>query len=339
HNHLLGGGFGRRLETDYVGQAVKFAKQVEGPLKVTWSREEDMQHDYYRFHNHSRVKVGLDAAGLPVSWRHRIVGPNIMSRFLPVYQKDGIDLDIVDAALGPYKVPNVFVDFVRNEAPLGLATGNWRGVGATRNVFIVESVIDELARRAGSEPVAYRRGLLTGAPRVRAVLDALASRALWSSAEPLPQDGKRRGKGLAVFEAFGSYIAMAAQVAVDAAGAVKVEQVDCVVDTGFVVNPDIVRAQLEGGINFGLSAVLYGRITVADGRIVQGNFDTYPVLRMHEAPRIEVEIIQSVEEPGGVGEPGTSGIFAAVANAIFDATGTRLLAMPLDPAQLREVSA
>jgi isoquinoline 1-oxidoreductase beta subunit len=342
HNHLLGGGFGRRLETDYVGQAVKLAKQVEGPVKITWSREEDMQHDYYRFHNHSRVTVGLDAAGRPVSWRHRIAGPNIMARFLPVYQKDGIDLDVVDAAMGPYDIPNSFVDFVRNEAPPGLATGNWRGVGATRNVFIVESVMDDLARRAGSDPLAYRLAMMTGTPRARAraVLEMLAERTQWRvpPVQPEAREG-RRGRGVAVFEAFGSYIAMSAQVLVAPAGTVRVERVDCVVDTGFVVNPDIVRAQMEGGVNFGLSAVLYGRITVLDGRVQQGNFDTYPVLRMNEAPRIEVYIMPSAEEPGGVGEPGTSGIFAAVANAVFGATGKRVLTLPIDPAQLKEAQA
>ncbi|MET0280218.1 MAG: molybdopterin cofactor-binding domain-containing protein [Steroidobacteraceae bacterium] len=340
HNHLLGGGFGRRLEVDYVAQAVTIARQVDGPVKVTWSREEDMQHDFYRFHNHSRVSVGMDGAGQPVSWRHRIVGPNIMARFLPAYQKDGIDLDVVDGAKGPYDIPHVLVDFVRNEAPAGLSTGNWRGVGATRNVFIVESVIDELAHRAGSDVVAYRRALIRSSPRTRAVLDMLAARPAWTTPleRPTAQQG-RRGRGIAVFEAFGSHLAMCARVLVAPTGAVRVEHVDCVIDTGFVVNPDVVRAQIEGGINFGLSAVLYGRITVAGGRIQQGNFDTYPVLRMHEAPAIEVHIISSGEEPGGVGEPGTSGIFAAVANAVFDATGQRLLSLPIDAAQLRPVQA
>jgi isoquinoline 1-oxidoreductase subunit beta len=331
HNHLLGGGFGRRLETDYVTQAVLIAKQVEGPVKVTWSREEDIQHDYYRYHNHSRVTVGLDASGRPVSWRHKIAGPNVMARWLPIYQKDGIDLDIVDDASGPYDIPNVLVEFTRNEGPRGMATGNWRGVGPTRNVFIVESVIDDLAHRAGRDPVAFRRSLMTNAPRLRAALDLAAAKAGWG--EPLPS---RAGRGVAVFSAFGSHMAMVAQVRVARSGQVAVERVVCAIDTGLVVNPDIVRAQIESGVIFGVSAVLYGRLTVARGRIEQGNFDTYPILRMDEAPRIDVHIVDSTADPGGVGEPGTPGAIAAVANAVFAATGRRALSLPLDPAQLKE---
>lgn len=337
HNQFLGGGFGRRLEVDYVAQAVRFAKQIDGPVQVLWSREEDMQHDYYRYHNHSHVKVGVDADGRPVSWRHRLVGPNIMARFLPVYQKDGVDLDVVDCASGPYDIDSVHVEFVRNEAPSGLNTGNWRGVGPSRNVYIVESVIEDLARRAGRDPVSYRVSLMKGAPRTRAVLQTLSKRPLWSSHIQQPPAGQgRRGKGLAVFHAFGSHLAMAAQVLVSPSGSVRVERVDCVVDTGLAVNPDIVRAQLEGGINFGISAVLYGRITVEGGRIQQANFDTYPILRMHEAPLIEVHIMPSDEEPGGVGEPGTSGIFAAVANAVFDATGVRVRTLPFEAQELKQ---
>lgn len=330
HNHLLGGGFGRRLETDYVGQAVRLAKHVEGPVKITWSREEDMQHDYYRYHNHSRVTVGLDAAGQPISWRHRVVGPNIMSRFLPIYQKDGVDLDIVDGASGPYAIPNVFIDYSRNEAPSGLATGNWRGVGPTRNVFIVESVIDELAHRAGSDPVAYRRALVDK-PRAKAVLDLVAAKSNWG--EPL---AARQGRGVAVFEGFGSFLALVAQVQIDPSGSVRVQRIVCAVDTGIAVNPDIVRAQIEGGITFGVSSALHERVTVANGRVQQGNFDSYRVLRMHEAPKIEVHIVASNEDPGGVGEPGTSGAIAAVANAVFAATGKRITSLPIDPTQLQE---
>jgi isoquinoline 1-oxidoreductase beta subunit len=330
HNHLLGGGFGRRLETDYVSQAVLIAKQVSGPVKVTWSREEDMQQDYYRFHNHSRVSVGLDAAGRPISWRHRVVGPNIMARWLPVYQKDGVDLDVVDQASGPYDIPNVFIDFTRNEAPEGMRTGNWRGVGVTRNLFVVESVIDELALRAGADPLAFRRSLMTKAPRALATLNLAAEKAGWS--EPLP---KGRGRGLAVFSGFGSHFTVVAQVRVSDTGEVAVERMVCAADVGLAVNPDIVKAQLEGGIVYGLSAVLYGRITVANGRVQQGNFDTYPVLRMNEAPPIDVYVIASNEEPGGVGEPGTSGAIAAVANAVYAATGVRLYDLPIDSAKLK----
>ena len=335
HNHLLGGGFGRRLEADYIAQAVSFAKQVDAPLKVLWSRAEDMQHDYYRYINHSRVTVGLDANGHPVSWRHRIVGPNIMARFLPIYQKNGIDLDIVDCAAGPYDVPNVLVDFVRNEAPEGCATGNWRGVGPSRNVFIVESVMDELAHRTGRDPLEYRRALMSKSPRQRAVLDLVAAKSGW--ARPLPQsEGTRSGRGVAVFSGFGSHLALVAEVHVDASNHVRVARVVCAIDAGLVVNPDIVKAQVEGGINFGVSAALREHITVAHGRVEQANFDTYQLLRIHEAPSIEVHIVASNEDPGGVGEPGTSGAMAAVANAVSAATGQRITTLPIQPALFKE---
>ena len=330
HNQYLGGGFGRRLETDYVSQAVLIAKQVEPPVKVTWSREEDMQHDYYRFHNHSLVNVAVDSHGQPISWRHRVVAPNVMARWLPVYQKDGIDLDAVDDAHGPYDIPNVLVEFTRNDAPTGLTTGNWRGVGPTRNVFVVESAIDELAHAAGRDPIAYRKTLMSQAPRARSVLELVERESQWSS--PLPA---RSGRGVAVFSGFGSHLAMVAQVSVNSRGEVRAERVVCAVDAGIVVNPDIVKAQIEGGVIYGLSAVLYGRITVDKGRVQQGNFDTYPVVRMAEAPRIEVHIVPSTEEPGGVGEPGTSGVIASVANAVFAATGQRPRTLPIDPNQLR----
>lgn len=330
HNYLLGGGFGRRLETDYVSQAVLIAKQVSGPVKVTWSREEDTQQDYYRFHNHSRVAVGLDASGRPISWRHRVVGPNVMARWLPVYQKDGIDLDVVDQASGPYDVPNVLIDFTRNEAPAGMRTGNWRGVGVTRNVFVVETVMDELALRAGVDPIAYRRALITKDPRTLATLELAAEKSGWS--QPLP---KGSGRGVAVFSGFGSHFTVVAQVRVSGAGELKIERVVCAADVGLAVNPDIVRAQLEGGIVYGLSAVLYGRITVANGRVQEGNFDTYPVLRMNEAPAIDVHLIASTADPGGVGEPGTSGAIAAVANAVHAASGVRVYELPIDTAKLK----
>ncbi len=330
HNQYLGGAFGRRLETDYVSQAVLIAKQVKSPLKVTWSREEDMQHDYFRFHNHSLVSVAVDSTGQPQSWRHRVVAPNIMARWFPGFQKDGIDLDAVDAAAGPYDIPNVVVEFTRNEAPAGVNTGNWRGVGPTRNVFVVESAIDELAHAAGRDPLAYRQALMSKAPRARAALELAGRESQWGTALPA-----RTGRGVAVFEAFGSHLAMVAQVNVSRTGHARVERVVCAVDTGIAVNPDIVRAQIEGGVIYGVSAVLYGRVTMDKGRVQQRNFDTYPVVRMNEAPKIDVYIVPSTAEPGGVGEPGTSGVIAAVVNAVYAATGKRLRTLPIDPAQLR----
>jgi isoquinoline 1-oxidoreductase subunit beta len=330
HNEFLGGGFGRRLETDYVRQAVLFARQVRGPVKVTWSREEDMRHDYYRYLNHSRVTVGIDTEGRPVSWRHRVVAPNVMARWLPVYQKDGVDLDAVDAASGPYDIANVLVEFVRHEAPAGLNTGNWRGVGPTRNVFVVESMMDELAHAARRDSIDYRRSLMGKSPRALAVLELAARESGWSS--PLPP---RSGRGVAVFSGFGSHVAVIAQVRVDDDGEVHAERVVCAVDTGIVVNPDIVRAQFEGGVIYGLSAALHGKITIARGHVKEGNFDSYRVVRMHEAPRIDVFIVTSQAEPGGVGEPGTSGVIAAVANAVYAATGKRVRSLPIESALLR----
>lgn len=330
HNQYLGGGFGRRLETDYVSQAVLIAKQVKSPLKVTWSREEDMQHDYYRYHNHSLIAVAVDSNGQPTSWHHRVVAPSIMARWLPGFTKDGVDLDAVDDARGPYDIPNVLVEFTRNDAPAGLNTGNWRGVGPTRNVFVVESAIDELAHAAGRDPLAYRKAMMSKAPRARAVLERAERESQWGTQLPA-----RSGRGVAVFSGFGSHLAIVAQVSVNKAGQVRADRIVCAVDTGIAVNPDIIRAQLEGGVVYGLSAVLYGKVTVDKGRVQQRNFDTYQVVRMADAPKIDVHIIQSTEDPGGVGEPGTSGVIAAVANAVFEATGKRFRTLPIDPAQLR----
>lgn len=330
HNHLLGGGFGRRLEADYVAQAVRIARQFEGPVKVTWSREEDVQHDYYRFHNHSRVRVGIDAQQRPVSFSHRIVGPSVMARWLPIFFQNGVDLDMVGGATGPYRWPTQRVEYVRQEAPPGLATGNWRGVGPTRNVFVVESVIDDLAQAAGRDPLEYRRSLLADSPRALAVLERAADLAGWG--RPLPRG---RGRGISLLNDFGSYVAEVAEVSVEPSGSLRVERVVCVVDCGVAVNPDVVHAQMEGGIIFGLSAALYGKITVANGRVEQSNFDDSPVLRINETPSIEVHVVDSAEEPGGVGEPGTAALFPAVTNAIFAATGVRLYELPIDRARLR----
>jgi isoquinoline 1-oxidoreductase beta subunit len=265
-----------------------------------------------------------------VSLDHKLVGPAIMARFMPQFYKDGIDFDITDAAAGPYAWPNHKVEYVRREAPAGLGTGNWRGVGVTRNAFVVESVMDDLAHRAGQDPVDYRRALLAKAPRALGVLDLAASKADWK--QPLPAG---KGRGVALISGFGSHMAQVVEVRVDPSGQVRVERVVCAVDCGVAVNPDIVKQQVEGGIIFGISAVLYGKITVANGRVEQSNFNDYPVLRMNESPRIEVHIVPSGVSPGGVGEPGTSALMPAMLNAIFAATGKRFYEMPVDPAKLR----
>ncbi|OYD84785.1 xanthine dehydrogenase family protein molybdopterin-binding subunit [Azospirillum brasilense] len=330
HNHLLGGGFGRRLDHDGITFATRVAQQVEGPVQVVWSREEDIRHDSFRYLNLSRLQLTLGPDGLPVSWRHRVVGPAIMARFLPIFFKDGIDLDIVGGAEGPYDIPNKRVEYVRHEGPEGMLTGNWRGVGGTRNAPAMEGGIDEAAHLAGQDPVAYRRRLLTGMPRLRAVLDFAAERAGWGT--PLEPG---RGRGVAVLSDFGSFTALVADVQVAPGGAVRIERMVCAVDCGQVINPVIIRQQIESGIVYGLSAALYGRLTVADGAIVEGNFDDSPVLRIHECPRIEVHIVPSTEAPGGVGELSTPVVAPAVMNAIFAATGQRLRELPIDASRLR----
>ncbi len=330
HNQYLGGGFGRRLEVDYVAQAVSIARQVDGPVKVIWTREEDIQHDIYRPIYLDRLTAGLDAAGHPVSFQHRVVGSSIVARWVPELFKGNLDFDAVDGAAGPYDVANLLVDWVRVEPPAGLTTGWWRGVGITHNAFVVEGFVDELAAAAGKDPVDYRRALLGQAPRARAVLDLVAEKAGWG--QPLPAG---KGRGVAVIFGFDTYVAQVAEVAVASDGSVRVERVVCAVDCGTVVNPDTVAAQMQGGIMYGLTAALHGEITLKDGRVEQGNFDTYQIVRIDEAPEIEVHIVPSQEAPGGIGEPGTATIAPAVVNAVFAATGKRLRKVPIDAAELR----
>lgn len=327
HNHLIGGGFGRRLEVDFIVQAVEFAKQVRGPVKFIWTREEDIQHDMLRPYYFDRLRASLDSEGRPAAWSHRVTGSSIMARFAPPAVKDGVDPDAVEGARDlPYAIPNVQVEYVRHEPPV--PTAFWRGVGPTHNIFVVESFIDELAAAAKADPVAYRRALLDKAPRVRQVLEVAAREAGWG--QPLPSvEGQKLGRGVSVQFAFGSYMAQVAEVAVAADGSVKVRRVVCAVDCGQVVNPDIVKAQIESGVNFGITAALWGEITHADGRVQQHNFNDYRMLRIDEAPRIDVHLITSPEDPGGIGEPGTSALAPAVANAVHAATGRRIRKLPI----------
>jgi isoquinoline 1-oxidoreductase subunit beta len=326
HNHLLGGGFGRRLEFDYVTQAVRIAKQVEGPVKVIWTREEDVQHDVYRPYYYDRLAAAVDARGQPTAWTHRLVGPAILARWAPPAFKDGIDLDAVDgAAQLLYDIPAIRVEYVRHEEPV-LNTGFWRGVGVTHNTFVIESFIDELAAAAGQDPVAYRRALLGKSPRARAVLDLAAQAAGWG--QPLPA-GRGRGVSL-LYSGWGSYLAQVAEVSVSKSGEVRVHRVVCAVDCGTVVNPDTVRAQIEGGIVFGIGGALYGEATVANGRVQQSNFHDVRVLRINETPAIEVHLVRNGEAPGGIGEPGTAVTAPAVANAVFAVTGNRIRTLPLE---------
>lgn len=333
HNHLIGGGFGRRLEADGTVLAVKIAKHVAGPVKVIWSREEDIQHDMYRPYYFDRLSAGLDAVGEPVAWTHRIAGSSIAARYIPYWFKDGLDLDAVEAAAKPpYEFSNIHVDYVRVEPP-GVRTAFWRGVGPTHNVFVVESFMDELAHAAKQDPLAYRKGLLGHNPRALAVLSLAAEKAAWGS--PLPA---RHGRGISVQFAFGSYLSQVAEVEVAADGSVKVKRIVCAVDCGMYVNPDTIEAQVQGGTLFGLTAALHGSITFKDGRVEQSNFDSYLPMRIDEVPVVETHLIKNADAPGGIGEAPTAVVSAAVTNAIFAATGKRLRSLPIDTESLKSSS-
>jgi isoquinoline 1-oxidoreductase beta subunit len=328
HNHYLGGGFGRRLEVDSVLQAVAFAKLAKGPLKVIWTREEDIQHDMYRPYYYDRLSAKLDNKGMPTAWFHRVTGSSIMSRFAPPMVKNGVDPDAVEGAADlQYSIPDLRVEYVRHEPP-GVPTAFWRGVGPTHNIFVVESFIDELANAGKTDPVAFRRALLQKSPRTLAVLNLAAEKAGWG--RPLkPVAGRKVGRGVSTQFAFGSYMAQVAEVSVGPDGDVRVHRVVCAVDCGQNINPDGIVAQMEGGIVFGASAALWDQITHEKGRVQQTNFGDYRVLRMNEAPAVEVYIVNSHDEPGGIGEPGTAGIAPAVANAVFAATGKRVRKLPI----------
>ncbi|HEX9463234.1 MAG TPA: molybdopterin cofactor-binding domain-containing protein, partial [Alphaproteobacteria bacterium] len=301
HNHLIGGGFGRRLEIDGVIRAVEIAKHVDGPVKVVWTREEDIQHDMYRPCFFDRIAAGLDGKGMPIAWNHRFAGSSIIARWAPPLFTNGLDPDTTEGAIDlVYALPNLRVEYQRVEPP-GIPTAFWRSVGPSHNVFVTESFLDELAAAAKQDAVAYRRALLDKSPRAKAVLALAAEKAGWGKSLP-----DRVGRGIAVQFVFATYLAQVAEVEVSREGAVRVRRVVCAVDCGTVVNPDTVRAQIQSAVMFGITAALYGEITLKDGRVEQANFDTYQILRMNEAPAIEVHIVQSPEAPGGMGEAGTS---------------------------------
>jgi isoquinoline 1-oxidoreductase subunit beta len=331
HNHLIGGGFGRRLEADGAIRAVQIAQHVDGPVKVVWTREEDIQHDMYRPYWFDRLFAGLDAKGMPVAWNNRFAGSSVLARWAPPTFNNGLDPDTTEGAIDlVYALPNMHVEYVRVEPP-GIPTAFWRSVGPSHNVFVTESFMDELAAAAKQDPVAYRLALLDKTPRAKAVLELAAEKAGWG--QPLPE---RVGRGVSLQFVFATYMAQVAEVEVSKDGAVRVRRVVCAVDCGTVVNPDTVRAQVQSAIIFGITAALHGEITLKDGRVEQANFDTYQMLRMNEAPAIEVLIMRSFEPPGGMGETGTSAIVPAVANAVFAATGKRLRKMPIDTATLKQ---
>lgn len=323
HNLLLGGGFGRRLYVDHIEQAAAIARQVDGPVKVTWTREEDIRHDHYRPCYLDRLAAGLGADGRIVAWKHRVTASAVSELWAAGSLQNGVDPDALDPAAGPYDFANVLTDYVRVE-PGQVPTGWWRGVGPTHNTFMVESFMDEMAALAGADPLAFRLKHLGKAPRAAAVLKAVGEASGWGS--PLPAG---RGRGVSLVASFGSFLAEVAEVEVQKDGTVKVVKVTCALDCGRIVNPDTIRAQVIGGINFGLTAALWGEVTFEKGQIKQSNFSDYRPLRMAEAPVVTTVILTSDEAPGGIGEPPCSAISPAVTNAIFAASGKRIRSLPI----------
>ena len=280
---------------------------------------------------YDRISAGLDVAGNPLAWRHTIVGQSIIAgtSFESAMIKNGIDHTSVEGAADiPYRIPNILVDLhtIKNGVPVLW----WRSVGHSHTAFVVQSFLDELAHVVGKDPLQYQRALLSEKSRHLRVLETVAEKAGWG--KPLPANV---GQGIALHESFGSFVAQVAEVMLDAKGQVRVERVVCAIDCGRIVNPDTIAAQMESGIIFGLSAALYGAITLKDGRVEQGNFHDYPIVRMEAAPKIEVHIIPSNEPPGGVGEPGVPPIAPAVANALFAATGARVRSLPITPDKIK----
>jgi isoquinoline 1-oxidoreductase beta subunit len=331
---FAGGSFGRRANagSDYLVEAAHIAKAIGGraPVKLVWTREDDMRGGLYRPLYLHRLAAGLDAQGKPTAWTHRIVGQSIaagtpLEGFLV---KNGVDHTSVEGAANlPYAIPNLHVDL--HSPRLGVPVLWWRSVGSTHTAFATETFLDELAQAAGQDPLQFRRGLLAGHPRHLGVLEAAAAGAGWGKPLAPGASGEKRGRGIAVHESFGSFVAQVAEVTVRGDGSIRVDRVVCAVDCGIAVNPDVIRAQMEGGIGFGLTAALYGEITLNEGRVEQSNFTDYPLLRIGEMPRVEVHIVASQEKPSGVGEPGVPVIAPAVANALFAATGQRLRKLPL----------
>ena len=328
HTMFLGGGFGRRAnpQSDFVVEAVKVAKAAKNPVKVIWTREDDMKGGYYRPMWYDNLSAGLDREGKPVAWKHTIVGQSIIigSPFEKMMiEKDGIDPTSVEGAKEiPYAIPNILVDL--HSPKVGVPVQWWRSVGHSHTAFVVESFIDELAISAGEDPYLFRRRLLAGHPRNLGVLELAARESGWGS--PMP---KGRARGIAQHESFGSFIAHVAEVSITPGGRVRVHRVVCAVDCGRFVNPSTIEAQMKSAIVFGLSAALHSAITLKEGKVEQGNFNDYQVVRANEMPKVEVHIVKSREKPGGIGEPGVPPVAPAVCNALFSLTGKRIRALPI----------
>ena len=326
HTTFLGGGFGRRFERDFVEEALRLSKSAGKPVKLVWKREEDIQNDFYRPMNATRIRASLDAAGKASAWSHTIVCPSIFARVFPQMVKNGIDNAAVEGVENmEYEIPNVHVEYVRMDTPVPV--GFWRSVGSSHNAFTVESFVDELAQAAKKDPLEFRLGLLKNHPRAKRVLEVAAEKAGWG--KPL---SRGQARGIAYSLSFGSYVAEVAEVSVDkTSGAITVHKMTCAVDCGSVVNPAIVSAQMMGGITMGLSAALKEKIELANGGVKSENFADYELLRMSEAPEVDVHIVKSGEALGGIGEPGVPPAAPAVANAVFAATGARVRELPMKP--------
>ena len=324
HNFMLGGGFGRRLDTDMVEKSVRIAQKVDGPVKVIWSREEDMHQDMYRPAYRNTMSASVNSDGKITGWMHRVSGGSVIVRMFGPLKK-GIDEDALDGALDiPYDITDRRVEYSQAE-PHALRVGWWRGVGPNNTVFACESMMDELAKKAGKDPIAFRLAHLKKSPRLKAALEQVAQKSDWGQALPA-----RRGRGVCAQFAFGTFMATVAEVEVGSDGSVRVHRMTSVVDAGLVVNPDTLASQVQGGLIFGLTAALHGSITVANGRVQQNNFNDYRMMRINEAPAIEVHIIKSSEAPGGIGEPGCTAGPPSLVNAIAAATGIRLRELPVN---------
>jgi isoquinoline 1-oxidoreductase subunit beta len=333
HTQYVGGGFGRRGEADFVTDAVETAKAVGKPVKVIWSREDDMRHDFYRPITYMKLQAAFDANNNPIAWKQRIVQQSLMKRLQgSLDATKGIDFISVDGAADlPYAIPNVRVEY--QESDPGVPYGFWRSVGNSATGYVTEAFIDEMAATMKKDPYEFRRDLLAKQPRHLGVLNLAAEKAGWKTPAPAG-----RARGIIVHKAFDSFIALVAEVSVTN-GNVKVHKLTCAVDCGWIVNPDTIKAQMEGGLLYGLSAALKGEITIRNGRAVQSTFADYQPIRHNEAPQIDVYLVPSTENPGGIGEPSTAPIAGAIANAVFAATGKRVYKLPIKPEMLKNVTA